>query len=166
MKKFVLSLVALVSIITLAGCGVKDTRKEVVITDTGFGTTTLKYDENKDYTVKTNEGGKYTEVVIKSVTDNFEIELYHTDVTASLYASTKENRKENSEGYQEFKWNNYEGYIYNADKYSLKFLIKYDDKHALFGDVSAYNYNSANMLEDFKGESIQALLNSVNFKEN
>lgn len=165
MKKIFLTLIVLVSVLSLVGCGKTDTRKSITLSDDGFGTTVLKYAADKDYVITEETGGKYKEMKIKSVIENFDIQLYHTDINATLFNETKENRKENSEGFQEFVWNGYEAYIYSADKFGLKFIVKFTETKGLFGEVSAVDYQKANVLEEFKNISTQDLFKTITFEE-
>ena len=96
-KKIVLSLMLIVSLFMITGCGSKkeekkketkkeDTTTEIVLKDEGFGTTTFKYDKDKDYEVKIEEGGKYKTLVISSEKENFEsyFLLYHLCSDATI----------------------------------------------------------------------------------
>lgn len=174
--KFLL-LVLCVGVI-LTGCGKKkegetttkkdDNMKEVVISDDGFGVTKLKYSKDKDYEIKTEDGGKYTTIIIKSVKENFKLELYHFDTFIGTYEDGQTNRSKNNE-YKEYKWNGFSGYSYNGDKYSIDMnaLLKENDNKAkaLFGTLSNVNDKDANASETFKGKDVQDLLSSITFEE-
>ena len=163
------------------GCGKKkeeesssskknDDMKEIVISDDGFGVTKLKYSKDKDYEVKTEDGGKYTTIVIKSEKENFKLELYHFDTFIGTYEDGQTNRSKDNE-YKEYKWNGFSGYSYNGDKYSIdmNILLKSDDSSskakALFGTMDYVDYKSANVSETFKSKDVQDLLNSITFEE-
>ena len=178
-KKIVLSLMLIVSIFMITGCGSKkeekkkeskkeDTMKEIVLKDEGFGTTTFKYDKNKDYEIKEETGGKYKTLIISSEEENFEVEIYHVDTSDDGYNSTKENRS-NSDEFKEYTWNKYKGYSYDGSKTGISFnILLKDGKEAkvLFGEFDYKDYKTANIAETFKSVSIQNLLNSITFKEN
>ncbi len=167
--------------VVLTGCGKKkdgesssskknDDMKEIVISDDGFGVTTLKYSKDKDYEVKEKDGGKYTTVIIKSKKENFALELYHFDTFIGSYEDIQTNRSKDNE-YKEYKWNGFDGYSYNGDKYSinLNILLKASESDnkakALFGSMEYYDYSTSNVSETFKGKAVQDLLNSITFEE-
>lgn len=145
-----------------------DSMKEVVISDDGFGVTKLKYSKDKDYEVKTEEGGKYTTVIISSKEENFKLELYHFDTFIGTYEDGQDSRSTSDE-YKEYKWNGFNGYSYHGDKYSIdmNILLKENDNKAkaLFGTMSYEDYKSANVSETFKSKDVQDLLNSITFEE-
>ena len=174
-KKIVLSLMLIVSLFMITGCGskkesnkekekkVEDTRKEIVLKDEGYGTTTFKYDKDKDYEIKEETGGKYKELIISSETENFELQIYHTDQIEASYEIGKNNRSNSSE-FKEYTWNKYNGYSYNGSKTSISFNILLEDGKVLFGVFDSINADEADMPETFKGDSIQSLLKSITFK--
>lgn len=178
-KKIVLSLMLIVSLFMITGCGSKKTEKkketkkddsikEIVLKDEGFGTTTFKYDKDKDYEVEIKEGGKYKTLVISSEKENFEVEIYHTDTSDDGYNSLKESRS-NTDEFKEYTWNKYNGYSYDGSKTGISFNILLKDgaeAKVLFGEFDYKDYKTADVSETFKGESVQKLLNSITFKEN
>ena len=178
MKKKIFIIVLLIGLlITITGCN-KDkkstakkkvsTDKEIVLKDEGFGTTTMTYSKDKDYVIKEEHSGKYTELTITSEKENFKMQLYHFDTSSASFGIGKANRS-GSEGFMEYTWNNYKGYTYNGDKNSISFniLLKDDSKSskALFGSMEYVDVNTANVTETFRGENIQKLLNSITFEE-
>ena len=178
-KKIVLSLLLIVSLFMITGCGSnkkeekkketkkEDTMKEIVLSDKEFGTTTFKYDKNKDYEVKIEEGGKYKTLVISSKKENFEVEIYHVDSSDDGYKSLKENRSKTDE-FKEYTWNKYEGYSYDGSKTGISFnILLKDGKEAkvLFGEFDYVDYKTADIIETFKSDSVQNLLKSITFKE-
>ena len=80
----------------------------------------------------------------------------------------QKNRSTSTE-YKEYKWNKYNGYSYDGDKYSINFniLLKENDNKAkvLFGAMEYEDYKTADVSENFKSKSIQDLLNSITFEE-
>ena len=174
MKKGIVLLLLVVCMIALTGCGKKTTTKEkeedkkIVIKDEGFGTTTMTYSNNKDYKVEEEHSGKYTTVKVTSEKENFIIEMYHFDISSASYGIGKTNRSD-SEGFLEYTWNNYLGYIYNANKSGVNFNIMLKDNSkgskALFGTVSSVNSADENVIETFKSDSVQKLLNTIVFEE-
>lgn len=174
MKKILISLLLVVTLFNLTGCGKKEKNNEdvktndIVISDEGFGTTTLSYSKDLDYTVNEEKGGKYKEFTIRSEKENFELQLYHTDIYNTGYNANKETRSKVN-GYKEYKWGNLEGYSYGASKDSIKFNILLKDNDGryklLFGSMESIDYNNANIPETFESENIQKLLNSIKFSE-
>ncbi len=172
MKKVLVSLLLVVTLFSLTGCGKDEPKKEnvknIVISDEGFGTTTLSYSNDLDYEVKEETGGKYKEYTIKSVKENFELQLYHTDIYENGYNANKDIRSK-VQGYKEYKWGNLEGYSYGASKDSIKFniVLKVEEGKykLLFGSMESIDYNNANIPETFESDNVQKLLNSIKFSE-
>lgn len=177
-KKALLMLLLLVAVFTLSGCKKdekneeKETKEnnkiEIVISDEGFGKTTLSYDKDKDYEVKQEKTGKYTTTTIVSKKENFKLELYHFDTVEDSWNLQKDSRSK-KDGYKEYNWNKLEGYSFEGDKYSVKLNVKlatsdYKIK-ALFGEMSYESYAEADVLNTFNSSSVQDLLNSITFKE-
>ena len=173
-KKIVLSLMLIVSLFMITGCGSKkettkketkkeDTTKQIVLSDAGYGTTTFTYDKTKDYEVKEETGGKYKELTITSNEENFELQIYHTDQSEASYNVAKNNRS-NSDEFKEYTWGKYEGYSYNGSKTGISFNILLEDGKVLFGEFDYVDYKTADITETFKGDSIQKLLSSITFK--
>jgi len=168
-------LVALIAAIT--GCNkekdkskqktTKETDKKIVLKDDSFGTTTMTYSKDKDYEIKEEHTGKYTQLTITSQKENFELQLYHIDTTSASFGIGKANRS-GSIGFMEYTWNGLKGYTYNGDKSSISFnvLLKDDSNSskALFGQMSSSNTN-ANIEETFRSEDFQKVLNSIAFEE-
>ncbi len=177
-KKIALGLMLVITIFALTGCGKKtetktktvkkNTDKQIVLKDEGFGTTTFTYSNDKDYVVKEDASGKYKELTISSESENFELQIYHFDTTSASFGTGKANRSD-SNGFMEYTWNKYKGYTYNGDKDLISFniLLKDDSNSskALFGQMEPLNSTDANIEETFRGESVQKLLNSISFEE-
>lgn len=176
-KKIILSFAIILTLCLITGCSKKSENnskknvssdEEIIIKDEGFGTTKLSYSKDKDYKVSFDNTGKYTTVKVESEKENFVLEMYHFDSVVVSYEEGKENRK-NSNEFKEYKWNGYEGYSYNGDKYSIDFnvLLKTNDNKvkALFGTVSYSDSNTANVSEVFKSSEFQKLLKSISFEE-
>lgn len=177
-KKIALVLMLVFTVFALTGCNKnkdtktktekKDTDKQIVLKDEGFGTTTFTYSKDKDYVVKEETGGKYKSLIISSEKENFELQIYHFDTTSASFGTGKANRSD-SNGFKEYAWNNYKGYTYNGDKDLISFNILLKDNSnsskALFGQMQPLNRNEANIEETFRGDNIQKLFNSISFKE-
>lgn len=177
-KKIALVLMLVFTVFALTGCNTnkdtktktekKDTDKQIVLKDEGFGTTTFTYSKDKDYVVKEETGGKYKSLIISSEKENFELQIYHFDTTSASFGTGKANRSD-SNGFKEYTWNNYKGYTYNGDKDLISFNILLKDNSnsskALFGQMQPLNRNEANIEETFRGDNIQKLFNSISFKE-
>ena len=176
MKKKLLLIVSILSILVIfSGCTKekkeeekKETLKEIVYQDdkTGYKTV-FKFKEDEDYKITdTDTDGKYKEIEIESEKLNIELEIYYTDHYSGGYNTQKENRK-NSDGYKEYKWNKYEGYIYNADKHKVDFNILLDDSGdrdiVLFGTMDYKDSKTYDVLESFNSTSFQNFMNSIEF---
>jgi hypothetical protein len=90
-------------------------------------------------------------------------------MTNTSYNSSKENRA-TKEGYKEYKWGKYEGYIYSVDKNSLNFNIMLldggDDAMSvnLFGAVYKIKYDGDDiMTENFEKDAVQKFMKSIEF---
>ena len=176
-KKTIIVLLLCALTLVFTGCDKKEKAKEVEyetieIKDekTGY-LTTFKYEKGKDYKITdTNTEGKFVEVEMEAKKLNLELEMYYFEISNTGWTSIMENRK-NSEGYQEFTWNGYKGYIYNANDKSLYFNILLKDggntsmSLCLFGEVAAINYNVGKVTENFTGEEFQKFMNTIEFKE-
>ena len=175
-KKLFIGVLLLGLIITITGCSkdkvVKKIKKEdpdkkIVLKDESFGTTTMTYSKDKDYVIKEDNSGKYTELTITSETEGFELQIYHIDITSAGFGTSKANRS-GSTGFMEYTWNSLKGYTYNADKNMISFNILLKDNSnsskALFGQMSSTNTNT-NVEEIFRSEEFQKILNSITFEE-
>jgi hypothetical protein len=171
-KKSLLLLLLCAVLLVFSGCTkneAKEKYKELVYEDekTGY-TTTFKFKENENYVITDDdEDGKYKQIEIENADLNVELEIYYTDHYTGGYEKQKDNRKA-SEGYKEYKWNNYEGYIYNADKDKVDFNIflgNFDERDVvLFGTLDDIDSTlKTNILEVFNGESFQNFMNSIVF---
>ena len=177
-KKALLILLLITAVFTLSACKKdegetkkeeqQETKKEIVIKDEDFGTTTLSYDENKDYEVTQEKTGRYNTTTIVSKKENFELELYHTDSVVVSWNELKEDRSSKN-GYKEYSWNKLEGYSYDGSKYSIRFNVKLatsdNNVKVLFGEMRYESYEDADVLNTFNSSSVQDLLNSITFKE-
>ena len=175
-RKILVLLIAFMFLFTVTGCkenkvGKKDDRKSIVLNDTTYGfKTTFKYQKDEKYEVKEVSGGKYKEIEIENKKNNLEFDIYYFEMLDSSYDSSKKTRKE-SEGYKEYKWGNFEGYIYNVSDHSLNFniLLRKGTKDkslvGIFGEVSSIDYKGTDVLTSFNNKEIQDLLNSIKFEE-
>ena len=95
-KKILFGLFVILTVVTLTGCGKKEDKnlKEITLKDDGFGTTVIKYKQDKDYEIKEETGGRFQEKIIKSKSENFTMDIYHTESSETSYNVSKENRKE------------------------------------------------------------------------
>lgn len=147
-------------------------KKEIVLKDNRTGYTTIfKYPESQTFeiTEEDQDSGKFASITVKNEEKNIEFEMYYYEESRNLYNTVKEDRKA-EEGYKEYKWNNYEGFIYNVDDETLYFNIYLQDETeesdaiCLFGSVDAIDYNEANTPEAFESEEFQNFMNSIEFK--
>lgn len=173
-KKILVFFLSLTLVLTITGCGKdkkeekKENAKTLTYEDGGYKTT-FKDTTNGNFELKdVSTGGKFKEVQLVNESKNIKITMYYVEMVDETY-EVMENSRLEMKGYKTYKWNNYEGYIYDADKYSLNFnihLAKKEDKEygvILFGEVSAIDSSKANVLEDFNSDEVQKLLNSIEF---
>ena len=169
-KRILIGIFIILVVVTITGCGKKEdkNKKDLIIEDSGYGKTVLKYKQDKDYEVKEEVGGKYKEIFVTSNSENFTMQLYHTDSTDVGYNTGKDNRKENV-GFKEYTWNGLNGYIYNANKNGVSFniLLKTTDGRAkvLFGNIEPNDMKTANVLELFESDDFQKMMSSITFSE-
>ncbi|MBP3840712.1 MAG: hypothetical protein IK997_01150 [Bacilli bacterium] len=177
-KKLFIGALLIVLFVTITGCGkdkntnktktIREEDKKIVLKDDSFGTTTMTYAKDKDYEIKEEHTGKYTQLTITSQKENFELQLYHFDTTSANFGTGKANRS-NSNGFMEYTWNSLKGYTYNGDKFSISFNVLLKDNSnsskALFGQMSYIDNNTANIEETFRSEGFQKILNSITFEE-
>ena len=145
--------------------------KIIELNDENFGfKTTFNYPKSDKYVVKEQSGGKYKEIIIENEKNNLEFDIYYFEMSNSSYDLSKKTRKD-SEGYKEYKWGDYEGYIYNVSEHSLNFNIalrketKNKSLVGIFGEVSSIDYKGTDVLTSFTSKDIQNLLNSITFEE-
>ena len=174
-KKFIYGLLVIAVLFVITGCTEKkkeekkeEDTKTIEYKDIKTGYTT-KFTCGRDsgYEVKDQDGsGKYLEITLANKRLNMEVEIYYTDTYTGGYEKAKENRKD-SDGFKEYNWGKYSGYIYNVDDDSLYFDILLDDKGerdtSLFGSFEVDN--DAKVLDVFDGESFQNLLKSMNYEK-
>jgi len=175
-KKCLIFSLLLISLFVFTGCGKKeestntkvDISKKLTLTDEGYGTTTFTYGEDKDYVVKDEHSGKYMTLKVTSEKENFELELYHTSTYAGSYETGKKNRSSSDE-FKEYTWNGYKGYTYNGTNTSISFNILLDssenEEKVLFGSMEYHNSNDMHVLDTFKSDDFQKLLNSIKFEK-
>ena len=173
MKKKILIIGIIIIIIAgLLIVTISNNEKELVLKDekTGY-ITTFKYSKNQTFEI-TNEdkdSGKFVQMTVENKANNIELEMYYFEQSKSSYDSSKDSRKDD-EGFKEYKWNNYEGYIYNVSNDSLYFNILLKDETednlaiGLFGSVNAIDYNEANIPESFNSKEFQNFMKSTKFK--
>ena len=173
MKKKILNIgiviMLIANLIILTGC---EKNKEIVLKDNNEGfVTTFKYPESQAFEVteEDNDSGKYAQMVIENKTNNIELEIYYFEETKDSYNSSKDSRKDD-EGFKEYKWNNYEGYIYSVYDDSLYFNILLQDESeddmiiGLFGSVETIEYGEGKIIDSFESEDFQNFMKSIEFK--
>ena len=173
MKKKILNIgiviMLIASLVILTGC---EKNKEIVLKDNNEGfVTTFKYPESQNFEVtdEDSDSGKYAQMVIENKANNIELEIYYFEESKDSYESSKDTRK-NDEGFKEYKWNNYEGYIYSVSEDSLYFNILLQDESeddmliGLFGSVEGIEYGEGNIVDSFNSEEFQNFMKSIEFK--
>ena len=177
MKNKIIVLITIFTLLFLvAGCKKEETIKKddnnsIILEDVNKGfKTTFSYPKNFKYEVKDITGGKYKEITIDNEKNNIAFDMYYFEILDSSYIGAMDTRK-NSDGFKEYKWGNYDGYIYNVSKTSLNvnILLRKETKKkkavGIFIEVSPIKYKDADVLELFNSKDIQNLLNSIVFEE-
>ena len=165
----------IIVLFTFTGCGKKDEKedlKSIIYKDEKSGyTLTFKAPKDSKFEVKEEQNtGKFNEMIINNEDLNVSLDIYYVEMTDSSYNSGKEARSAD-EGYKEYKWNKYDGYSYNGDKYSTYFEVYLDNDNSegmmigLFGSVEYINYDNANVLEAFNSDDLQKFLSSMEFSK-
>ena len=167
LKAFVIALILVTSVFVLTGC---ESKKEIVLKDDKTGYTTIfKYPENQDFVVtdEDKDSGKFVEMTVENKSNNIELEMYYFEELRTTYDSGKEYNKED-EGFKEYKWGKYDGFIYSVSENSLYFNILLQEENGdvigLFGAVSTIDYNNTNITESFNSKDFQDFMNSIEFK--
>lgn len=179
MKKVVFSIISIILIIvvlfTFICCrkNKKNEEKEVIYKDEKSGyTLKFKIPQDSKYLVKDidQEGGRFAELTMENKEKNVEIVMYYFEITDENYKKIQQDRVETA-GYKEYKWNQYDGYSYLGDKYSVSFNMylkgETDTSRAvcLFGSMEYINNDNANSLETFNSEEFQKIMNTMEFSE-
>ena len=173
-KKILACILSFILVLSVAGCGKdkkeekKDDSKVLTYEDGGYKTT-FKDATKGNFELKDGStSGKFKEVKLENKSKNIKATMYYVEMVDETYDVMENSRKE-KEGYKTYKWNNLDGYIYEASKDSLNFnihLAQKEDKEygvILFGEVEAIDSSKANVLEDFNSDEVQKLLNTVEF---
>ena len=174
-KLFVLALV-LLSLFAFTGCGKGNDEKkdevknQIIYLDDNSGyKVTFDYKNNEKYEItRTNESGKFKEIIFENKDKNLKFDIYFTETYIGSYNTQKTNRNA-SKGYKEYDFGSYKAYAYNADKYSLDFNVLLDsneDKNVeviLFGNVEYIDYSTANVEETFNSSDVQEFLKTIKF---
>ena len=176
MKKKLLIITVFIALITLVtGCTEKkkeeDKKETLTIKDdkTGY-TATFKYDKSEDFKITdTDKDGKFIEVTIKSEKNNIKMEFYFFEMTNTSYNISYNTRKE-QEGFKEYTFGKYKGYIYGVDDddFDLNILL-YDGGDSdmsigLFGDIEKINEKVGNnIVSIFESKAVSDFMKSIEF---
>ena len=175
-RKIILSLLILVAVFTITGCGkesenkVKESNNNLItITDVkGRGyVTTFKTINNKF--VQTNP--KYNHVDNQELGIFMSFEYIESSKEAYDYAKTHNFLgREYSEGeVKDYKWNNYDGYSYGISDNEMYFRILLEDDTdksvVLSVFVGPKNGKDVDFAKIFDSDDFQKFLNSIEFKK-
>ncbi len=171
-KKTILVAILFAFVVLITGCENKE-YETIEIKDEKAGlSTTFKYEKGQNFKVTdVNTDNKFVEVTFKNEDLNLETEVYYFEISNNGWNSNKTVRGESS-GFKEFKWNKYDGYIYNVGLTKVYFnILLFDggnEKNSigLFGSIELIDKSKENVLNSFNSEEYQALLNSIEFTKN
>ena len=177
MKKKLLILTIFLALITVVtGCTSKKTnnenkKEEITIKDekTGY-TVKFEFDKTEDFKIsKTDNSGKFIDVTVTNEKENIEMEFYYFEMTNTSYNISYNSRKE-QEGFKEYTFGKYKGYIYGVDDNSFDLNILLFDggetamSIGLFGDISKLDYkDTKTMVEIFESKIVQNFFKSIQF---
>jgi len=190
MKKKLLFVLMLLSAVTLiSGCtSKKEEKKEenkkadisegqretITIKDDKSGyKATFTFDKSKKFKVtKTDTSGKSVDVIIQNQDANIELEFYFVEMSQASYESANKTRKSH-EGYKEYTFNKYKGYIYSVSSHNFNFNLLLEEGKSpynsisLFGAIQQINYDKEkSIVEIFESKDVQDFLNSIEFTKN
>lgn len=168
MKKILLSLLIVLSLFVLTGC--KDNKEKITIKDKKLNyTTTFSYDKEDGFEfVKNIKGGKFSEIEFKNEKENLTFDMYYSESSDDNASTMKKNREKNQKYYKEYKFGEYDGYIYSDYKDNLYVVItlKEDMKEnsvtELFVSVEMINYDKDKVVYNmFKKDKIINFFKSI-----
>lgn len=174
-KKILLSLLVVVGLFTMTGCGkessnkVKESDNDLIkITDKDKGyVTTFKTINNKFV----QKSPKYNQIHSEDLGVFISFDYIESSKEAYDYAKTH-----NFLGYEygegevkDYTWNNYSGYTYNVKEKEMYFRILLEDNAensiVLSGYVGDEHTKDLDLTKDFDSEDFQKFLNSIEFKK-
>ena len=169
-KKILLSLLLVLSMLIFTGCGKKVEEKEkITIKDSKLNyVTTFEYDKEDGFEFIGKEtGGRFSEITFKNEKENLNFDMYYSESTTETAENVKKNRSENKY-YKEYKFGEYNGYVYGNYKDSLNLIItlKEDKKEhdcvELFVSIDTINYDADTVVFDlFKKPVITNFFKSI-----
>lgn len=157
-KKYILVSLLIISLFITTGCNkkVEDNKEKITIKDKTLNyTTTFEYDKEENFEFKKNiSGGKFSEIEFENKDKNLSFDMYYSESTDITAKNVKENRKENQKYYKEYKFGEYDGYIYsdyNDNLYVIITLREDTKEHStieLFTSIDTINYDKELVVYD------------------
>ena len=147
-KKLLYVSLLLISLFVFAGCG-KVTKETITIKDKALKyITTFEYKKEDGFKFKKNvDGGRFSEIEFTNEKENLTFDMYYSESSDDNAKTIKNNRKENQKYYKEYKFGEYDGYVYsdNADNLYVVITLKEDMKENstidLFVSIETINYD-------------------------
>lgn len=150
-KKILLSLLVLTSLFIFTGCDKTEKIKKETISlkdSTLKYTTTFSYNADAGFSEVTKKtGGKFSEIEFKNEKENLTFDMYYSESTDITAKNIKNNRKENQKYFKEYKFGEYDGYIYSdyGDNLYVVITLKEDTKEHkevdLFTSIETIKYD-------------------------
>ena len=168
-KKLLIGLLVITSLFIFTGCGKNDKEKITIKDSTLKYTTTFSYDKEDGFgEVKGKTGGRFSEIEFSNKKENLSFDMYYSESSDDNAKAIKKNRKENQKYYKEYKFGEYEGYVYSDYKDNLYVVItlKEDMKEnsvvELFTSIDTINYDKDIVVFDlFNKDVIKNFFNSI-----
>ena len=161
--------VLLFSIFILTGCG-KVPKEKITIKDSKLKyKTTFEYEKEDGFKFKKNvKGGRFSEIVFENEKENLTFDMYYSETSSDNAKKIKENRKTNQKYFKEYKFGEYDGYVYSDYKDDLYVVItlKEDMKEKttvdLFTSIETIKYDkNVVIFDDFKKDVILNFFKSI-----
>ena len=169
-KKLLFISVLLMGLFLVTGCG-KVPKETISLSDNTLKyKTTFEYDKEDGFgEVTKKKGGKFSEIEFKNEKENLEFDMYYTETTDVTARNVKDNRKKNQKYYKEYKFGEYDAYIYSnyGDDLYVVITLKEDMKENktvdLFTSIETIKYNKDTVLFDEfnKNEVIKNFFKSI-----
>lgn len=170
-KKLLLSILLLTSIFMFAGCEKKSNKEVIEIKDSTLKyTTSFEYDKEDGFgSVTKKTGGKFSEIEFKNEKENLNFDMYYSETTDITAKNVKTNRKDNQKYYKEYKFGEYDAYIYSnyGDNLYVVITLKEDTKEHkevdLFVSIETIKYDKDLVLFDEfnKNDTIKNFFKSI-----
>lgn len=131
-KNILVSLLLIICALILTGCNSKVPKETISLSDSTLKyTTTFEYNKEDGFgSVTKKTGGRFSEIEFKNEKENLIFDMYYSETTDITAKNIKKNRKDNQKYYKEYKFGEYDAYIYsnNDDNLYIVITLKEDIK--------------------------------------